>query len=104
MKVYYDIDDNEVTLRQMIRDEPEWAAVRIQQAERYEEAMKLWYDQEQQRKYFRLDGNSPGHGHPISGVWDSDNGAIAGHECGQCILWNMVKGMFAEKPQQVAAS
>jgi hypothetical protein len=33
-------------------------------------------------------GNAPGHGHSISGVWDDDNGALAGKECAWCKAWN----------------
>lgn len=33
-------------------------------------------------------GNAPGHGHSIPGVWDGDNGAMAGKECAWCRVWN----------------
>ncbi|WP_312381587.1 hypothetical protein [Stutzerimonas balearica] len=33
-------------------------------------------------------GNAPGHGHSVPGVWDSDNGALAGTECAWCKTWN----------------
>lgn len=32
-------------------------------------------------------GNAPGHGHSIAGVWDEDNGALAGSECAWCKTW-----------------
>ena len=32
-------------------------------------------------------GNAPGHGHDTPGIWDSDNGALAGKECGWCKAW-----------------
>lgn len=35
-----------------------------------------------------LNGNAPGHGHSIPGVWDSDNGELAGTECAWCKTWN----------------
>jgi len=37
-------------------------------------------------------GNAPGHGHSISGVWDDDNGALAGKECAWCKAWNSAMG------------
>ena len=37
-------------------------------------------------------GNAPGHGHSISGVWDDDNGALAGKECAWCKAWNAAMG------------
>ena len=39
----------------------------------------------------RSDGNAPGHGHEIPGVWDSDNGALAGKPCAWCAVWNKAK-------------
>lgn len=32
-------------------------------------------------------GNSPGHGHAVPGVWDDDNGDMAGQPCEQCAEW-----------------
>lgn len=29
-------------------------------------------------------GNAPGHGHSVPGIWDSDNGELAGKECAWC--------------------
>ncbi|WP_218166341.1 hypothetical protein, partial [Pseudomonas sp. F1002] len=37
-------------------------------------------------------GNAPGHCHSISGVWDGDNGALAGKECAWCKTWNAAMG------------
>lgn len=39
-KVYYDIDGNKKTIFQMVRDEPTWAAVRIQEGEKAIEKVK----------------------------------------------------------------
>ena len=39
-------------------------------------------------------GNAPGHGHAIPGVWDEDNGALAGTTCAWCALWNKGKEML----------
>lgn len=33
------------------------------------------------------DGNAPGHGHEVPGIWDSDNGARAGKPCAWCLTW-----------------
>lgn len=43
-------------------------------------------------------GNAPGHAHDIPGVWDSDNGALAGQPCAWCALWNKAKAMLADAP------
>lgn len=32
-------------------------------------------------------GDAPGHAHEIPGVWDSDNGAMAGKPCAWCLTW-----------------
>lgn len=39
------------------------------------------------RSRYALDGNAPGHAHRIPGVWDDDNGELAGKECGWCKAW-----------------
>lgn len=39
-------------------------------------------------------GNAPGHGHAIPGVWDEDNGALAGKPCAWCALWAKGKAML----------
>jgi cell division protein FtsB len=41
-------------------------------------------------------GNAPGHCHSIPGVWDRDNGAKAGTECGWCKVWNAALDMSKE--------
>lgn len=33
------------------------------------------------------DGNAPGHGHRIPGIWDEDNGDLAGKPCAWCLTW-----------------
>ena len=43
----------------------------------------------------RNDGNAPGHGHDIPGVWDSDNGALAGKPCAWCAVWKKAKELCA---------
>ena len=32
-------------------------------------------------------GNAPGHSHEVPGVWDMDNGELAGIKCSWCELW-----------------
>jgi len=33
------------------------------------------------------DGNAPGHGHRVAGIWDEDNGDKAGKPCAWCLTW-----------------
>lgn len=40
-------------------------------------------------------GNAPGHGHEEPGIWDSDNGALAGKPCAWCATWNKAKQLVA---------
>ena len=35
----------------------------------------------------REDGNAPGHAHEVPGVWDDDNGELAGKPCAWCAVW-----------------
>jgi len=37
------------------------------------------------------DGNAPGHGHLIPGVWDEDNGKRAGKPCHWCATWKQAR-------------
>lgn len=39
----------------------------------------------------RNDGNAPFHGHDVPGVWDRDNGKLAGKKCAWCAMWNKAK-------------
>lgn len=39
-------------------------------------------------------GNAPRHSHTIPGVWDEDNGELAGKPCAWCALWNKGKEMI----------
>ncbi|WP_368921345.1 hypothetical protein [Comamonas aquatica] len=38
-------------------------------------------------RHHRSDGNAPGHGHTIPGVWDKGNGELAGQKCAWCEVW-----------------
>lgn len=40
-------------------------------------------------------GNAPGHAHSVPGVWDSDNGALAGKKCAWCATWAKAKEISA---------
>jgi len=44
------------------------------------------------------DGNAPGHGHEIPGIWDSDNGKKAGKPCAWCATWAKAKAMGLMTP------
>ena len=37
--------------------------------------------------------DAPGHCHDIHGVWDSDNGALAGKPCAWCAVWDKAKAL-----------
>lgn len=41
----------------------------------------------------RNDGNAPGHAHAVPGIWDPDNGPLAGRECAWCKAWNTAKAV-----------
>lgn len=41
----------------------------------------------------RGDGNAPGHAHEVPGVWDSDNGKLAGKPCAWCKTWAKAKAL-----------
>lgn len=52
---------------------------------------------ERRRKY--RDGNAPGHGHDTPGVWDIDNGELAGKKCSWCELWQEALEIYRQKDQ-----
>lgn len=39
--------------------------------------------------------DAPGHRHEIPGIWDSDNGELAGKSCAWCALWKEAKATVA---------
>lgn len=41
---------------------------------------------------------SPGHHHQIPGIWDSDNGDLAGKPCAKCALWAEIKTIANLEP------
>lgn len=50
---------------------------------------------EMPQKHVRGDGNAPGHGHTKPGIWDDDNGALAGQPCAWCLTWNKATAAIA---------
>jgi hypothetical protein len=48
----------------------------------------------------RDDGNAPGHHHEVPGVWDSDNGFLAGKKCAWCALWAEAKAAVPNAQDQ----
>lgn len=39
------------------------------------------------------DGDAPGHSHSRRGIWDGDNGTLAGKPCAWCALWDKAKAV-----------
>lgn len=64
--------------------------------ERVQSLMAELLDQLVERE--RDDGNAPGHAHEVPGVWDSDNGELAGKPCAWCALWAEAKAMGLTTP------
>jgi len=54
---------------------------------------------EHPRRGSRADGNGPGHGHRVPGVWDEDNGELAGKPCAWCSICNAAKGIVERHEQ-----
>lgn len=48
------------------------------------------------RARYAHNGNAPGHAHRVPGIWDSDNGPLAGKECGWCKAWNAALALDAK--------
>lgn len=42
-------------------------------------------------------GNAPGHAHSVPGIWDEDNGALAGKECAWCKVWSEAVSAMQEE-------
>jgi chemotaxis protein histidine kinase CheA len=55
-------------------------------------------DHLERRQEFR-DGNAPGHSHRTPGVWDIDNGELAGKKCSWCELWQEALEIYRQKDQ-----
>ncbi len=41
-------------------------------------------------------GDAPGHSHDVRGIWDSDNGDLAGKPCEWCAAWTSLRDALAE--------
>lgn len=54
---------------------------------------------EMPQRFHRDNGNAPGHAHTLAGIWDEDNGALAGKECAWCKVWNAAKTHLAATQQ-----
>lgn len=59
-------------------------------AERWRDIVQSVVDEIPHRSAVR--GNAPGHGHDVPGIWDSDNGPLAGKECAWCKTWHSALG------------
>jgi hypothetical protein len=42
--------------------------------------------------------HAPGHAHAVPGVWDDDNGELAGKRCAWCATWAKAKAMGLTTP------
>lgn len=38
---------------------------------------------------------SPNHGHEVPGIWDSDNGELAGNPCAECAMYDYARMIIA---------
>lgn len=70
-------------------------AIRLIQKQRDEllEVFGLIIGELERKEWFG--GNAPGHAHSIRGIWDSDNGALAGKPCAWCAVWEKAKELSA---------
>lgn len=66
-------------------------------AERYQSQLEAVLREIPHREGRR--GNAPGHCHSVPGVWDEDNGALAGKECAWCKVWNEAVSAMQEPPK-----
>lgn len=48
------------------------------------------------RNPLNKNGDAPGHSHCIAGVWDSDNGVLAGTPCAWCATWRRARELMDE--------
>lgn len=63
-------------------------------AERFRSILAAVVD-ELQREDRDYNGNAPGHAHETPGVWDGDNGALAGKQCAWCRTWKLARESIA---------
>jgi hypothetical protein len=62
------------------------------------EALEAVVSHYKENKFFRDDGNAPGHCHDKPGVWDLDNGKLANQPCEWCATWKRVNGLLSNLP------
>jgi hypothetical protein len=70
------------------------AAIEDRNVERLQSLLCRMIDQLERRSKFRS-GNAPGHSHGIPGIWDSDNGELAGKKCAWCEVWREALEVYA---------
>jgi hypothetical protein len=84
------------TVRAIGRDCREAAAIITELLEALEAIVGHYAGQTQ-------DGNAPGHGHLVSGIWDDDNNPIkAGKPCQWCAQWNAALHVIAKAKGETA--
>ncbi|WP_432262761.1 hypothetical protein [Cupriavidus sp. TMH.W2] len=49
-------------------------------------------------------GNAPGHAHARPGIWDADNGVLAGQPCAWCTTWSAARRALGEEDGSRQAS
>lgn len=54
-------------------------------------------------EHLEKQGNAPGHSHAIPGIWDSDNGGLAGKPCDWCLTWDKFRALIAAMEQAPAS-
>lgn len=68
------------------------AALRLSDGADVSRLLAAWYEQGI-RQGMRV--QSPGHAHDRPGIWDDDNGKLAGVECAACALWKIAAQLAA---------
>jgi hypothetical protein len=61
---------------------------------RLRDLLTAWYAEESRYS----PRQAPGHAHQIRGVWDDDNGDLAGKPCAKCALWAEIKKIANLEP------
>lgn len=76
---------------------PETIRTLLADYDRMRDALVAVVHQLDGRRASRSDDDAPGHSHQVSGIWDSDNGDLAGKPCAWCALWREVKALVQEQ-------
>jgi hypothetical protein len=53
-----------------------------------EALLRAWHAEESR---YGVRSQAPGHLHQVPGIWDSDNGPLAGTPCAKCALWEQIR-------------